>query len=43
MTRRDGKEYFSVQINFPLKNGKLDLLIPESLITFDKTVKINGR
>jgi hypothetical protein len=43
ITCRNGKEYFSIQINYPIKREEPNKQIPESLVIFDKDVKINGK
>lgn len=37
---RNGKEYFSIQILFPVKLEDIDKPIPEEILRFDNTVKI---
>ncbi|MEJ0101619.1 MAG: hypothetical protein WDO19_03225 [Bacteroidota bacterium] len=40
--QRDGKNFTSVQIAYPIKNIEEQKAIPESLLQFDKSVKIRG-
>ena len=41
--RRDGKEFFSVQISYPIRQEEIYKEIPDEIIEFDKSVRLNNK
>ena len=41
--RRDGQEFFSIQILYPIKQGEIAKQIPEEIFQFDKLVVLNNK